>query len=420
VASGIISVDRFGADEVSALYTGLQATHPGRFVVGLGGAHGPHPLQTLTSYLDRLEAVPATARVMAALGPKMLDLARRRAAGAFPVLVTPGYTAGARSLPDRVRGRPPSATGARRSPTWSPTAVSACCTARRSCSCTARGRTPSGRSSGRPSGSPRDRGRSARAAAFYRAPSCPSPASSTRPEVRRASRSGREPQPGLALLRLAQVRPTRRAPDPPRRRRAGSFVARSHAAGASRSCSRPATSAARARRHELAAMARDLDAVAAGVGDPRPGAVIAEGDARGALAALREAGGAWQQLDAPHEAACTRVLIGLACRGLGDEDGAAMELDAARWTFVELGAAPDAARIDALSPIAAARVAGGLSARELEVLRLVAAGKTNRAIAADLVLSEKTVARHVSNIFAKLGVSSRAAATAHAYQHDLV
>ncbi len=98
VASGIISVDRFGAGEVSALYTGLQATHPGRFVVGLGGAHGPNPLQTLTGYLDRLEAVPATARVMAALGPKMLDLARRRAAGAFPVLVTPGYTASARSL----------------------------------------------------------------------------------------------------------------------------------------------------------------------------------------------------------------------------------------------------------------------------------------------------------------------------------
>jgi probable F420-dependent oxidoreductase len=98
VASGIISVDRFGAGEVSALYTGLQATQPSRFVVGLGGAHGPHPLQTLTGYLDRLEAVPATARVLAALGPKMLDLARRRAAGAFPVLVTPGYTATARSL----------------------------------------------------------------------------------------------------------------------------------------------------------------------------------------------------------------------------------------------------------------------------------------------------------------------------------
>jgi len=97
VASGIISVDRFGAGEVSALYTGLEATHPGRFVVGLGGAHGPKPLETLIAYLERLESVPATARIMAALGPKMLDLARDRAAGAFPVLVTPGYTASARS-----------------------------------------------------------------------------------------------------------------------------------------------------------------------------------------------------------------------------------------------------------------------------------------------------------------------------------
>jgi probable F420-dependent oxidoreductase len=97
VASAIISVDRFGADEVSALYADLEAAHPGRFVVGLGGAHGPDPLQTLNAYLDRLETVPATARVMAALGPRMLDLARDRAAGAFPVLVTPGYTADARS-----------------------------------------------------------------------------------------------------------------------------------------------------------------------------------------------------------------------------------------------------------------------------------------------------------------------------------
>lgn len=97
VATGIISVDRFGADEVAALYTDLEATHPGRFVVGLGGAHGPNPLQALTAYIDRLDSVPATARIVAALGPKMLDLARARAAGAFPVLVTPGYTASARA-----------------------------------------------------------------------------------------------------------------------------------------------------------------------------------------------------------------------------------------------------------------------------------------------------------------------------------
>lgn len=148
--------------------------------------------------------------------------------------------------------------------------------------------------------------------------------------------------------------------------------------------------------------------------------LVARGDARAALAALRRAWSEWQELEAPHEAASTRALIGLACRGLGDEDGAAMELDAARWAFQELGAVPDVARMDALSRTAAPKDTGGLTARELEVLRLVAAGKTNRTIAADLFLSEKTIARHVSNIFVKLGVSSRAAATAHAYEHDLV
>jgi probable F420-dependent oxidoreductase len=97
VATGIISVDRFTAAEVSALYTSLQETYPGRFVVGLGGAHGPDPLATLNAFLDHLDQVPPSARIMAALGPKMLDLARDRAAGAFPFLVTPGYTATARS-----------------------------------------------------------------------------------------------------------------------------------------------------------------------------------------------------------------------------------------------------------------------------------------------------------------------------------
>jgi len=97
VAAGIISVDRFAADEVAALFTDLEATHPGRLVVGLGGAHGRSPLRTLAAYLDRLDSVPATSRVMAALGPRMLDLAGDRAAGAFPILVTPDYTATARA-----------------------------------------------------------------------------------------------------------------------------------------------------------------------------------------------------------------------------------------------------------------------------------------------------------------------------------
>ena len=97
-----------------------------------------------------------------------------------------------------------------------------------------------------------------------------------------------------------------------------------------------------------------------------------------------------------------------------------MELDAARDIFRQLGAAPDLARMDALVDAPAAASADGLTAREVEVLRLVAAGKTNRAVATDLVISEKTVARHLSNIFDKLGVSSRAAATAYAYEHDLI
>jgi len=97
VASGILSVDRFGPEAVASLYADMEATHPGRFVVGLGGAHGPKPLHTLNTYLDRLDSVPPTARVMAALGPRMLELARHRAAGALAVLVTPEYTAAARS-----------------------------------------------------------------------------------------------------------------------------------------------------------------------------------------------------------------------------------------------------------------------------------------------------------------------------------
>ena len=97
-----------------------------------------------------------------------------------------------------------------------------------------------------------------------------------------------------------------------------------------------------------------------------------------------------------------------------------MELDAARDVFERLGAAPDLARLDAVVDAPVAASADGLTAREVEVLRLVAAGKTNRAVATDLVISEKTVARHLSNIFDKLGVSSRAAATAYAYEHDLI
>ena len=148
--------------------------------------------------------------------------------------------------------------------------------------------------------------------------------------------------------------------------------------------------------------------------------MLAEGDARAALEALRQARTAWQELDAPYERARVRVLIALACQRLGDRDTAALERDAAGWTFRQLGAAPDLARIGSPVGVPSSRADARLTGRELEVLRLVAAGKTNRAIAAELVLSEKTVARHVSNIFAKLDLSSRAAATAYAYEHRLV
>jgi DNA-binding CsgD family transcriptional regulator len=271
-------------------------------------------------------------------------------------------------------------------------------------------------------------GRSAAGAAFYRRGELHrlSGAFAEAEECyRQASRCGREPQPGLALLRLAQGQvdaaqaAIRRVVD-----EAETFIARSRLLPAHVEIMLAAgdVDAAVAAADELAGMADELDAplLRARATHAQGAVLVASGNPRAALAALRRAWSAWQELEAPHEAASTRALIGLACRGLGDEDGAAMELDAARWAFQELGAMRDVARMDALSRPTPAKDTGGLTARELEVLRLVAAGKTNRTIAADLFLSEKTVARHVSNIFVKLGVSSRAAATAYAYEHDLV
>ena len=240
-----------------------------------------------------------------------------------------------------------------------------------------------------------------------------------------ASRWGREPQPGLALLRLAEGRTDaaasaiRRvvAETTDRLGRAKLLPAQVEimlAAGDVR--------AARDAAGELAEIAEGYDTPALrALADHARGAVLLTGgDARTALVALRGAWRVWRDLQAPHEAARVRVLVGLACRALGDEEAAALELDAARGVFAELGAAPDLARLEALARTEAASNAHRLTARELQVLRLLATGKTNHAIATDLVLAEKTVHRHVSNIFAKLGVSSRAAATAYAYQQRLV
>jgi DNA-binding CsgD family transcriptional regulator/tetratricopeptide (TPR) repeat protein len=146
----------------------------------------------------------------------------------------------------------------------------------------------------------------------------------------------------------------------------------------------------------------------------RGAVLLAEGDPRAALQPLRRAASIWRELDAPYDGARVRVLVARACRALGDSDTAAMELEAARMVFKELGALPDLTAIDPRP-----KDASGLSAREVEVLRLLAAGKSNRAIASHLVISEKTVARHVSNIFTKLDLSSRAAATAYAYEHGM-
>jgi DNA-binding NarL/FixJ family response regulator len=152
----------------------------------------------------------------------------------------------------------------------------------------------------------------------------------------------------------------------------------------------------------------------------RGAVLLVDGDAQAALVALGAAWQAWRELQAPHEAARVRVLVGLACQALGDEEAAAMELDTASTVFAQLGAAPDLERLKTLMEREAAWKAHGLTERELQVLRLLATGKTNHAIATDLVLSEKTVHRHVSNIFTKLDVSSRAAATAYAYRHRLL
>ena len=242
---------------------------------------------------------------------------------------------------------------------------------------------------------------------------------------REASRWGREPEPGLALLRLAQGRRRCRGGGDPARARRGAGPHRPVQAAwppTSRSCSLSVISRRRAlASDELSEIADAFAAplLRAAAATAQGAVLLAEGDARAALPALRRAWIAWQELEAPYEAARTRVLIGLACRALGDEESAAMELDAAGWVFRQLGAAPDLARVEALSRRTTA-TAGGLTAREVEILRLVAAGKTNREIAATLVFSDHTVRRHLQNIFAKLGVPSRAAATAFAFQHDLI
>jgi DNA-binding CsgD family transcriptional regulator/tetratricopeptide (TPR) repeat protein len=236
---------------------------------------------------------------------------------------------------------------------------------------------------------------------------------------RSASELGSEPQPGFALLRLQQGKVEASAAsirrvlaetsDP--LRRAGLLPAHVEimlAAGE--------LDEAREACEELERICAECESemLRALLTHARGAVQLAGGDARAALTSLRQASQAWQELEAPYEAARARVLVAQACRELGDEDACALELEAARRTFEELGAAPDLAALGG-----GTTDAHGLTGRELEVLRLVARGKSNREIAAELVISEHTVARHVQNIFRKLGVVSRTAAGAFAFEHDL-
>jgi DNA-binding CsgD family transcriptional regulator len=242
---------------------------------------------------------------------------------------------------------------------------------------------------------------------------------------RKASESGHQPEPGLPLLRLTQGRTDvaaavlRRALDetqepPTRARLLPAYVEIMIASGDLVS--------ARAATDELGQIAEFLDAAyLRAVAASAVGAVLfAEGDARSALPRLRAAGSAWRRLDAPYEVARVQVLIGLACSALGDPETCAMELDGARKVFEQLGARPDIERLNVLLKRTYGRALGGLTVREVEVLRLVASGKTNRAIARELGLSEKTVARHIHNFLTKIGAPSRAAATAYAYENVLI
>lgn len=242
---------------------------------------------------------------------------------------------------------------------------------------------------------------------------------------RSASRAGVEPQPGLALLWLARGR-TRTAAAAIGRAldetveplgRARFLPARVEILLAGRD--HEGARAACAELEEIVArfpteMLRATAAQAQGAFE------LAAGNPREALVRLRLAWKEWQALEVPHAAARTRELLGLACRALGDRAGGRMELEAARATYERLGAGPDMARVDALLAHRTGAGPSGLTSREVQVLRLVAAGKSNKEIADALSLSVKTVERHVGNILTKLDVPSRAAATAWAYENEMV
>jgi DNA-binding CsgD family transcriptional regulator/tetratricopeptide (TPR) repeat protein len=240
---------------------------------------------------------------------------------------------------------------------------------------------------------------------------------------RTANSLGQQPEPGLARLRLAQGRTDaalatvrRLYAEGQRTDRADVLVAYAEVVLAAGDLE-----AARAASEELTALAgaQDSPMLTACAQETAAALLGAEGASADALPLLRRAWAGWRELGMPYDAARVRVRIGDCCRALGDDSSALMEYDAARATFEQLGARPDVERVDRRTG-AADRAPGGLTGREVEVLRLVAAGHGNREIAHRLFLSEKTVARHLSNIYGKLGCGSRGAATAWAHDHGLV
>jgi ATP/maltotriose-dependent transcriptional regulator MalT len=241
----------------------------------------------------------------------------------------------------------------------------------------------------------------------------------------RANERGRTPQPGLSLLRLAQGRIDASAASV----RGALLDTRVRAARARMLAAAVEILLAAGDLENARVAAAELAEIARTIGAPllhatsahATGAVrLAEGEIAGASTSLREAWEIWRELEMPYEEAQTRLLMAAVCQRRGDQDGRRLELDAARQLFTQLGAEPFLVRVADQVERAIHRPAGSLSEREAQVLRLVAAGRTNRDIAEALFISEKTVARHVSNIFGKLGVSSRTGATAWAYQHNLI
>ena len=240
----------------------------------------------------------------------------------------------------------------------------------------------------------------------------------------RANECGRKPQPGLSLLRLAQG-----DIDAALAAIRSALVDTSARAARARVLSAAVEILLAAADVESArAAAAELSDIANAIGTPLLSAIcahatgavlLAEGDLAAAATSLRQACRVWGDLEVPYGEAQARLLMAAVCERRGDHDGHLLDLDAARRLFTQLNAEPDLARIEQQAGPTVRQSAGSLSERELQVLRLLAAGKTNRAIAEELFISEKTVARHVSNIFDKVGVSSRTGAAAWAFHHNL-